>query len=152
MAGTSWAKRGTALRKEFWAALETDRRVWCLTTNRGLMPWEDSWGRVTLPLWGTEDAATAAATAARLEEDFEPGDEEVPSQILLADLPGKLVSWSANEVEVVFLNPLERRAPLTLTLAEFAAELDRRFDLQLPTDTQEAFDELARPGRRPKLP
>ena len=56
----NWAKRGARLVQEFWRAVETDRRVWCLTTDEGLIPWEDKLGRVTVPLWGADVAAVAA--------------------------------------------------------------------------------------------
>lgn len=148
----SWVKRGAELVRDFWRSVESDRRVWCLTTEQGVMPWEDNWGRVTLPLWGTHIAAVAQVKVALLEADFEPGDEETPLPFSVTELAGKLVKWSGDGVEVVFLNPVERRAPLTLTVAEFAAELERRCRPELTPQLRTPFDDLVRAAGRPRLP
>lgn len=60
---------------------------------------------------GHQRAAAAQAEAALLEDDFEPGDEETPLPFSVTELASKLVKWSGDGVEVVFLNPVERRAP-----------------------------------------
>jgi len=46
----SWAEQDAELVKDFWRALEADRQVWCLTTDRGPHAVGGHWGRVTMPL------------------------------------------------------------------------------------------------------